>query len=168
MSTSYKAAKRIALGLELDRPASAGDDLWNISLDAGAAGGFGIAAEMPFQSFERSFEPPDEQTAQKAALMLYDEEYAADRKAVGKNLQALEQALSASDEARLRRLLADAPLAQWLSLVFLEGDRLRDGLVPRLEKASSACRAVFSEAADQALRQLVNFRDLLETLKQCC
>ena len=167
MSASYESAKRVALGLEKEPPVQAGDDLWNISLDGGF-GGFGIAAEMPFQFFEKGFEPPDEQTAQKAALMLYDVEYNTDRQAAEARLAALEKALAASDLNGLQRLLADAPPVQWLSLIFLDGGAIRDTLVPLLEQADASCRRAFSDAADLALRQLVDFRELWETLKKHC
>ena len=167
MNTSYESAKRVALGLEREQAAQAGDDLWNISLDGGF-GGFGIAAEMPFQFFEKGFDPPDEQTAQKAALMLYDTEYNADRQAAEERLAALKKMLAASDLPGLQRLLAEAPPVQWLSLIFLDGCVIRDTLVPLLEQADEPCRRAFSDAADQALLQLVDFQDLWETLKKHC
>ncbi len=167
MSASYESAKRVALGLEREQTAQAGDDLWNISLDGGF-GGFGIAAEMPYQFFEKGFEPPDEQTAQKSALMLYDDEYNTDRQAAEARLAALEKALAASDLHNLQYLLAEAPPVQWLSLIFLDGRVIRDKLVPLLQQADEPCRRAFSDAAKEALRQLVDFRELWETLIKYC
>ena len=164
MSTTYESAKRVALGLEEQPAVVTGDDLWNISLD----GGFGVAAEMPFQFFERGFDPPDELTAQKSALMLYDSEYAADRTAAEAHLADLERTLAENDLPGLRALLDGAPLAQWLSLIFLDGQKLKRELAPRIENADEKCRAAFAEAADGALRQLVAFRDLLDTLRKYC
>lgn len=165
MSASYESAKRVALGMEHEKKTAAplGDDLWNVSL----GGGFGFAAEMPFQFFEKGFEPPDEQTAQKAGLMLY-EEYTSDQKTAEARFDTLKALLAASDLSGLKKLLADAPLVQWMSLIFLDGDRLRDELVPQLEASDAVCRAAFSAAADEALRQLVDYRDLLETLQKHC
>jgi hypothetical protein len=164
MSSSYESAKRVALGLVKEQAAQSGDDLWSISL----GDSFSLRTEMPFQFFERGFEPPDEQTAQKAALMLYEGEFAADQKGAQKRFDALKQALAASDERRLSKLLAEAPLSEWFSLIFLDGDRVKDELVPLLEKSGAPCRAAMSAALDRALEQLVDFKGLLETLKTYC
>ena len=165
MSTSYEAAKRVALGLETERKETPGEDLWNISLD----GGFGLAAEMPYQYFEKGFEPPDEQVAQKAALMLlYDDEYAADRAAAEQRLQKLRDALAADDSAAVTSLLSASPPDQWLSLIFLDGTQIREELAPLLEGASPTCRSAFSAAAERSLKRLVEFKDLLETLNKLC
>jgi len=164
MSTSYEAAKRVALGLEREQAAPMGGDLWSVSL----GNSFSLQTEMPFQFFERGFEPPDEQTAQKAALMLYEEEFAADQKAAEERFAALRQSLAASDLTGLRQLISRAPLAEWMSLIFLEGGRLREELVPLLDSADEPCRAAFAQALDAALEQLVDFKDLMETLRTHC
>lgn len=165
MSASYETAKRVALGMEKEAAALPGDDLWNISLD----GGFGIAAEMPFQFFEKGFDPPDEQEAQKSTLMLhYEAEYAADRRQAEENLAALLKALAAKDAREAERLLAAAPPAQWLSLIFLDGETVKRELVPRLKETSDGCRAAVGKALDEALEQLVEFKALLQALKSCC
>ena len=100
--------------------------------------------------------------------MLYEGEFAADQKGAQKRFDALKQALAASDERRLSKLLAEAPLSEWFSLIFLDGDRVKDELVPLLEKSGAPCRAAMSAALDRALEQLVDFKGLLETLKTYC
>ena len=162
MSAAYENAKRVALGLVREQSEESGDDLWNISL----GGAFSIAAEMPFQFFERGFEPPDELTAQKTALMLYDDEYESDRKTAEDRLETLKTALSDSDLDGLKELLNEVHPEEWLSLIFLDGEMLKEELVPLLKSASPECRSVFSSAMNKALKRLVDFKDLLETLKE--
>lgn len=164
MSSSYEAAKRVALGLERGQEAPVVDDLWSVSFGAD----FSLRTEMPFQFFEKGFEPPDEQTAQKAALMLFEEEFAADQKAAEERFRVLRQSLAASDLDGVQRLLAEAPPVGWLSLIFLEGETLWTELVPALESADEPCRTAFSQALDAALEQLVDFKDLMETLRKHC
>lgn len=164
MSAEYEAARRVALGLEREQAPQEGSDLWNISL----GDGFSLQAEMPFQFFERGFEPPDEQTAQKAALMLFDEEFEDDRKAAKKRLARMMTDLETGEAQDLRALLDEAPPEEWLSLIFLEGGELRDRLVPLLDRADEDCRRAVTAALDKALDRLLEFRDLLETLKKHC
>ena len=164
MSAEYEAARRVALGLEREQALQEGGDLWNISL----GDGFSLQAEMPFQFFERGFEPPDEQTAHKAALMLFDEEFEDDRKAAQARLARMMTDLEAGDAQDLRTLLEEAPPDEWLSLIFLDGADLRDRLVPLLDKAGPDCRSVAGEALDKALDRVLEFRDLLEVLKDHC
>ena len=165
MDAYYEGAKRVALGLEREQVAQTGDDLWSVSL----GGDFRFSSEMPFQFFERGFEPPDEQTAQKSALMLlYGEEYAEDRKAAEKRLEELKRALAQPAADGVRRCMEEAPPEEWLSLIFLDGDRLREELVPLLDSAGSECKAVVAAALDGALARLVDFKDLLEVLRQHC
>ena len=57
---------------------------------------------------------------------------------------------------------------EWLSLIFLDGADLRDRLVPLLDKAGPDCRSVAGEALDKALDRVLEFRDLLEVLKDHC
>lgn len=167
MSASYESAKRVALGFVRDVVVSPiGEDLWNVSFDVG--GGLDIKGEMPFQFFEKGFEPPEEQVRQRVALMFFDDEYEQDRLAAERALDRLEEALASSDDGALGLLLAEKSLAEWLSLVFLDGDTLRDELTPLVKKASPACRRAFADAADKALEDLVEFKDLLKVLRDCC
>ena len=130
MSTAYQNAKRVALGLVSDRAEQPGDDLWNISL----GGDSPFAVEMPFQFFERGFEPPEDQIMQKSALKLYDDEYEADRKAAEDRLETLKTALAASDLSALKSCLNEVHPEEWLSLIFLDGDKLKEELVPLIKK----------------------------------
>ena len=164
MSADYEAARRVAVGLEKEQETVMGNDLWDISLGED----IGVQAEMPFQFFGRGFEPPDEQTAQRAALMLYDEEFAADRKRAEARLLRLEQVLKAGDAAALSALLAEQPVEEWLNFIFLNGKKLESGLPPLLETADPRCRALFAAALDAALSRLVAFPDLLQTLRGLC
>ena len=164
MSAEYEAARRVALGLEREQAAQEGGDLWNISL----GDGFSLQAEMPFQFFERGFEPPDEQTAQKAALMLFDEEFEDDRKAAQNRLVRMMTDLETGEAQDLSALIDEAPPEEWLSLIFLDGGELRDRLVPLLDRADENCRSAVSTALDKALDRLLEFRDLLEVLKKHC
>ena len=164
MSAAYENAKRVALGLVSDRPDQSGDDLWNISF----GGDLPFTAEMPFQFFERGFEPLEEQIMQKSALKLYDAEYEADRKAAEGRLETLKTALADSDLNALKACLNEVHPEEWLSLIFLDGKQLKDELVPLLEVSSPECRTAFSAAMEKALKRLVDFKDLLESLKMCC
>jgi len=164
MSTSYNAARRVALGLEKQQETVMGGDLWNISLGEETF----IRAEMPFQFFNRGFEPPDEQTAQKAALMLYDDEYNEDCAAAEARFTRLKKILTDGDSAALSALLQEIPPEEWLNLVFLDGTRLEKELPPLLKDTSSACREILSESLDQELNRLVDFKDLAETLRRLC
>ena len=167
MSKEYESAKRIALGIERERTVDPGDDLWNVSV--GADVGFGsFMAEMPFQYFERSFEELEEQTMHKAALMLFDEEYLRDKQSADDNLRKLITAFKTSDAEGIRKLMSDAPAAQWLSLIFIDGTVLLKELVPAMEESTPECRKAFADAADQALNDLVEFRDLMEALRGLC
>lgn len=163
MSTTYESAKRIALGLASQLKDILGEDLWNISL-----GDVGPTAEMPYQFFEKGFEPPEELVLQKSALMLFDSEYEADAKAAQQRFEALKAALEASDVRALERLFAAAEPAQWLSLIFLDGGMIKDELVPLLENADSECKSTVKAALDKSLAKLVDFKALLESLCTCC
>lgn len=164
MSVGYENAKRVALGLVREQAEQAGEDLWGISLGAGVP----LQAEMPYSFFGKAFEAPEEQQAQKAVLMLYKDEYEADRKTAEKRCEALEKALRNNDAEGLRKLMDKAPAAEWLSLVFLDGESIEKKLVPALEKAGTGCRAAFAEALGQAIDTLEDFRGLLEELKSRC
>lgn len=177
MSEAYEAARRVALGLEREQAVQAGSDIWNISLGDsfspgdgfGGLGGIpGLQAEMPFQFFERGFEAPDEQTAQKGALMLFDDEYEDDRRTAEQRLTRLSQALEKNDRESLDALLAEAPAEEWLSLIFLDGSVLREKLVPLMDGADESCRAALGAALEEAIGRLVEYRDLLESLRQRC
>ena len=118
MSVSYEAARRVALGLEKQQREVITEDPWSVSM----GDGFSFAvAEMPFQSFEHPFEPLPEQIAQKSALMLYDDEFEADRTEAEGRLSRLEQALEAGDFPALSALLAEAPVEEWMSLIWFDG-----------------------------------------------
>ena len=164
MDPYYESAKRIALGLEKDLMIQSGDDIWGISLGES----FGVQTEMPYQFFEKGFEAPDELTAQKAALMLYDEEYAADKKQVEENLITFEEALKKNDLAAMQALFAKAGTEEWLSLVFLDGEILQNELAPLLDQADPACRKAAAEAFGKGLSNLVDFEDLLKALIRHC
>lgn len=164
MSASYEAARKIALGLEKERTESSGLDLWNISL----GDGFNMQAEMPFQNFAKGFEPPDELLSHRAALMLYDDEFAADCHVAEGRLARLEKCLAARDEENLQALLEEAPLEEWLSLIFLDGDKLEKELTPLIEKAGDGCRSQLAAALDGAMERLVAFRELAEALRGMC
>ncbi len=167
MSKEYESAKRIALGIEKEVKEKNGDDIWNISFDGGVGIG-GFMAEMPFQFFERGFDPPEEQTMHKTALMLFDEEYMQDKQVAEDNLRELIAALKASDADGIRKLTTTAPVAQWLSLIFIDGNVLREELVPAVKGASQECRSAFADAVDCALTDLLVFKDLMEALRSCC
>lgn len=166
---AYEEARRVALGLERAQNTQAGDDIWNISLEdpLSSGGGFGLSAQMPYQFFERGFEAPDEVTAQKSALMLY-EEYGQDQVAALEKLERLESILSEQDSEKLSKLMDEAPVEEWLSYIFLENEMIRDGLVPALDGTDADCKAGFAKALDQALERLVEFRDLLSALREHC
>ena len=163
MSTSYEEARRIALGLEKEKVALPDDNIWSVSL----GGDFGLRAEMPYQFFEKSFEPPEEQAAQRAALMLY-EEYDADRGKAKECLKCLKEALQKGDAGEVKKLLEKEPVEEWLSLIFLEGAPLRDELLPLIDGADASCRSVLAPAFEKALERMVDFRELLETLQKHC
>lgn len=170
MSIAYDSAKRVALGLEKEAETVFGDDLWNISL-----GGFGgdpgrgsLMAEMPFQFFEKGFEAPEELVMHRSTLMLYDDEFERDKASAEKNLAKLTDLFRYSDLQALKRMLAAVPPVQWLSLIFLDGEKIREELVPAIQESSEECRKEFGAAADQALGQLVGFTDLFTALKECC
>ena len=160
MSAAYENAKRVALGLVSDRPDQSGDDLWNIPF----GGDFPFTAEMPFQFFERGFEPLEAQIMQKSALKLYDDEYETDRKAAEDRLETLKTALADSDLSALKSCLNEVHPEEWLSLIFLDGKKLKEELVPLIKQSSPECRSAFSAAMDKALKRLVDFKDLIETL----
>lgn len=167
MSKEYEAAKRIALGIDRELPVTPGEDIWNISVGGDADFG-SFTVDMPFQYFERSFEAPEEQTRHKIALMLFDDEYLQDKQSADDNLRKLITAFKTSDAEGIRKLMSDAPAAQWLSLIFIEGSALLGELVPALEESTPECRKAFADAADQALNELVEFRDLMEALRGRC
>ncbi len=162
MTDAYENAKQIALGLALDPPVEAGADLWNVGLAGGAA------AEMPFQFFEKGFEPPEELLAQKAVLMLYDDEYAADRATAEDALKRLTALLKKGDAERLRAFLNECPPAGWLSLVFVDAEALQSALLPAIERADAACKGTLEQALETELGRLQAYRELLESLKSCC
>ena len=164
MSIRYENAKQVALGLIREQKEEIIDDIWGISLDDD----FGMTGELGFQFFERGFEEVEEQIMQKGALKLYSSEYEADRKAAVARLKTLEQALADSDLNALKACLNEVHPEEWLSLIFLDGKQLKDELVPLLEVSSPECRTVFSAAMEKALKRLVDFKDLLESLKMCC
>lgn len=164
MSAAYENAKRVALGLVREQSEGSGDDLWNISL----GGGFSIAAEMPFQFFERGFEPLEEQVMQKNALKLYDDEYEADKAVAENRLETLKTSLKTSDLPALKSCLNEVHPEEWLTLIFLDGEKLKNELVPLLESTSSECKTAFSGAMDKALKRLVDFKNLFETLMDLC
>ena len=167
MSAEYENAKLIALGLEADSTTIApqGDDIWNISL--GGFGG-GLSAQMPFQMFEKGFEPPEELTMHRSALMLHDDEYAADKEHAKECVEVLEKYLENSDAGALKDMLSTDPPEMWLSLIFLNGDKLREELVPAIRGSSPECREFLATALDGALGRMVDFKDLFEALKECC
>ena len=160
MSRAYQSAKRIALGLVLEQQETAGDDLWDISL----GDDFSFNTEMPFQFFERGFEPPEEQVSQKTALMLYDDEYEDDKKDAEERLSRLKDALRSSDRSGLKKCLSETHPEEWLSLIFLDGESLKNDLVPLLKAASPECREVFHTEINKALKRLQDFKNLLESL----
>ena len=164
MDPYYESAKRIALGLEKDLDIQVGDDIWGISL----RDSFSIQTEMPYQFFEKGFAPPDELTAQKAALMLYDEEFTADQKQAEKNLKKLQEALEKNDLAALQELFGKVGIEEWMSLVFLDGEILQSELTPLLDKADPFCRKAALDAFEKGLKKLVDFQDLLEALIKHC
>lgn len=164
MSIRYENAKQVALGLIREQKEEIIDDIWGISLDDD----FGMTGELGFQFFERGFEEVEEQIMQKGALKLYSSEYETDRKAAVARLKTLEQALADSDLNALKACLNEVHPEEWLSLIFLDGKQLKDELVPLLEVSSPECRTVFSAAMEKALKRLVDFKDLLESLKMCC
>lgn len=100
--------------------------------------------------------------------MVYKREYAADRKKARNLMKKLVKLLISEDVTELRRMLTADPPAEWLSLTFLDGDSVRDELVPALEKTGPDCRRVFSDSLDLLLEQLVNFKGLAEKLKEYC
>ncbi len=164
MSTLYENAKRVALGLVREQKEKAGDDLWNINLDDD----FDTTGELSFQFFERGFDTPEELVLEKQALILYRNEYDADLDDAEKRLEILKQALESSDSSALKAVLTEVHPEEWLSLIFLDGQQLKEELVPLLEKTTPECKKIFTAAADKALKRLVNFKDLLESLKMCC
>lgn len=170
MSQAYDAARRVALGLEKEADTGFGDDLWNISLDGfgGGAGGGSLMAEMPLQFFEKGFEAPEELLMHRSTLMLYSDEFGSDKASAEGNLARLTDIFRSSDLQALRRMLSSAPPVQWLSLIFLDGGKIRDELVPAIEESSEECRKEFAAAADKALSQLVNFSDLFTALRESC
>lgn len=170
MSSAYDSAKRIALGLEKEADAGFGDDLWNISFDGigGGIGGGSLAAEMPLQFFEKGFEAPEELVMHRSTLKLYDDEFRSDREAAESNLSRLTDIFRSSDLQALKRMLAALPPVQWLSLIFLDGEKIRTELVPAIEGSGEECKAEFAAALDKALGQLVEFRDLFTALRECC
>ncbi len=170
MSSAYDSAKRVALGLERETDAVFGDDLWNISLDGfgGGMGGGALMAEMPLQFFEKGFEAPEELVMHRSTLMLYDDEFARDKEAAEGNLARLTDIFRASDLQAMKRMLAAMPPVQWLSLIFLDGDKILAELVPVIKDSSEECRAEFAAAIDKALDQLVEFTDLFTALRECC
>ena len=165
MNSSYQEARRVALGLEREQASAESDDLWSISLGDSVS----FRTEMPFQFFEKGFEAPDEQTAQKVALqVVYEEEYAADSAEAAKRLAELENALAEGSADRLRKLLEAVPLEEWLSLIFLDGAKLREELAPKIRGAEEDCRKLLGEALDSAKQKLVSFQDLFVALRTYC
>lgn len=175
MSSAYDSAKRVALGLEKEADLGFGEDLWNISLDGAGGfgggiggGGVGLMAEMPLQFFEKGFEAPEELVMHRSTLMLYDDEFGRDKESAENNLAKLTEVFRASDLQALKRMLSAAPPVQWLSLIFLDGGKIREELVPAIEGSAAECRREFGAAIDKALDQLVEFTDLFTALKECC
>ena len=125
-------------------------------------------AEMPLQFFEKGFEAPEELVMHRSTLMLYADEFARDKSAAEANLARLADIFRSSDLPALKRLLSAQPPVQWLSLIFLDGEKVRSELVPAIEAADEKCRDEFARAADKALGQLVEFRDLFTALRECC
>jgi hypothetical protein len=163
MTEEYIAARRIALGLEMEAPAQRGDDLWNVSVPY-----LGFArAEMPYQFFEKGFAAPLELEAQKAALMLY-EDYDEDSDRAAALLKRLGVALLADDSDGLSALLHEAPLSDWLSLVLISQKTLNDTLEPALNAASDAYRQILGEALISEISRLVAFPELLTSLLAIC
>ena len=86
----------------------------------------------------------------------------------GDLLMELGRTMSESDLNALKACLNEVHPEEWLSLIFLDGKQLKDELVPLLEVSSPECRTAFSAAMEKALKRLVDFKDLLESLKMCC
>lgn len=163
MSAAYESAKRVALGLATRPKISVEDSPWNIPVPGSA-----VSAEMPFQYFERTIGDLGEIQRQRAALMLYEEEYAADLAAAEENLAALRALLTGGCKPELAAYLRARPLADWLSPVFLRPALLEETLLPALTAASADHRLAFQEAAEEQLKRLQKYQELLTVLLGLC
>ena len=164
MNIYYEEAKRVALGLVMKQDSNTGSNLWDVPMDRFDE----VRAEMPFQFFERGFEPMEDLKMQMNALKIYIPDYDEDRLDAERRLKALEQALAASDLNAVKEQLSDVHPEEWLSLIFLNGDKLKDELVPLLDQTSEDCRKAVGIALDKALSRLVNYKDLLKSLRSRC
>lgn len=159
MSEAYLRARGIALGLSLGRPpVEVGASIWDVGQ------GQGMAADLPFQFFERQLQAPSESVAHRSALSLYEEEYLPDAGAAGMHLEALHALLLANDAPKAEEFLALHPLEEWFSFVFLDEGQI-NGMVEAIRNIKDPpLRRVLAAAVGQSLERLKNYRMLLETL----
>ncbi|MDD4134506.1 MAG: hypothetical protein PHN46_05425 [Eubacteriales bacterium] len=159
MSEAYLRARGIALGLSLGRPpVEVGASIWDVGQ------GQGMAADLPFQFFERQLQAPGESVAHRSALSLYEDEYSADCGAAVKRLEELHALLLANDAPKTEQFLALHPLEEWFSFVFLDEGQI-NGMVEAIRNIKDLpMHHVVITAVGQSLERLKNYRMLLETL----
>lgn len=160
---AYEAAKRIALGLEQEAKQQTGDDLWNLEVNQG-----GILGELPFQYFEKTFEMPPEQEAERVALSLYGDEYEKDRKRALESFTKLVELLRRNDFAGLEAFVKDNGLTDWLSFIFIEEAQVKEKLVSAVKSAGAQCREALGNAAETAASKLVRFDNLMKDIVKLC
>lgn len=159
MARDYHSARQTALGFQ----AASGTER--------VAGGLrATSAEMGIEDLpvllceERSLDTPDEQMAQRAVLMLFDE-FDDDEAQAQVNLQVLVECLQAGDEARLAELLQQAPCADWLSGVFLSKESL-EGLDEAIKAANEPTKAALHAHLQQQRQRLVQYTDLMDAFAE--
>jgi hypothetical protein len=155
----YNEKKAIALGLALP-PA---ESVFAASEFDVAPTATALRPEAHNQYFDKKWAIPPSQNRYKIALVFMGSDYEKDKKAAKKNLAIMNEALSNDNAARLKKLLADYPAAEWLSCVFLDENEI-DSLIGRLKNATSESHAIVREALEKELQRLVDFTNLFERI----
>lgn len=158
MVRDYKRARMVALGFE--KPP---DDTSGFKEAFGGEirfSGIEGVAGMAMQFFEQSVDEPDELSAQRAALMLFDD-YRKDKESALRKFRHLIGFVQKRKADEAVSFLRRNPCADWLSSIFIDSSDT-DALREQLASLDDDSRKLLNDEFRAERERLVEFGELLD------
>jgi len=162
----YVFAKMIALGLKESIPSLPVNE-WTVEKPSGI-----FKLDNIFSDFEHSLESnlPEQEKQMELKQHLvkwFQDDYPADQSSAEERAIKLILLIESNDDSELQQMLSSFPAAEWLSIIFLQENRLSE-LVQSIRKSSRATKTVLLSAITKEESRLVRFKQIMQNIKEVC